>query len=434
MKKISVIGLGYVGLTTAACFASKGHQVFGIDIEDAHVENLKANKFPFFENGLEDLISVSVNNGNLSFTTLFEKAISESEFIFLCLPTPQAEDGSANLTYIKSAIDNLVPFIKPSATIITKSTVPVGTSREIQKLLREIDAPNEVEIVSNPEFLREGTAVRDMLNPVRVVIGSDSSTASNNVRDLYEDFDAPILITDLESAELIKYASNTFLASKLAFINEISRIADAYGADINTISYGMGLDPRIGSQFLSAGPGYGGSCLPKDVSALSTTASRKNIEVPLIDSIARSNEEQFNNVIKMADRASQSAGKELSNSTVAVWGLAFKAGTNDLRDSPACEIVKRLTALGVNIRAYDPKANSAAKSIIGDAAIVEDMYETLEGCDFLMVLTEWKDFSDADFGIVKKKLNSPIIVDTRNIIDTSEENLLVLSLGRSAKN
>ena len=417
MSSIAVIGSGYVGLTSAACFARHGFRVHGVDIDEQRDENLNKGIIPIFEDGLEDLVVEGIKSGLLTFTIDAHSAVSQCDFIFLCLPTPQNEDGSADLSFVENAIVELSKSIKPGSIVVNKSTVPIGTVRHVSKLLADNGAPKDVRVVSNPEFLREGIAVRDALNPGRIVIGSDSAEASVRVSELYRHFKAPTVLTDPESAEMIKYASNSFLACKISFINEMSRIADAFDADIKEVARGMGFDSRIGSQFLEPGPGYGGSCFPKDTSALLYSARLKDVEVPVIRATISSNEYQFNHVMEIIERACSESGSEIGDSKIAVWGLAFKAGTDDVRDSPACEVVRRLVKSGADICAYDPQANENARRVLPEVSILEGMYDVLEDANVLVVLTEWPEFVEADFEKVKESMSSPVVADMRNVID-----------------
>lgn len=433
MSSIAVIGSGYVGLTTSACFAYHGHRVIGIDIDETRVEDLNKGNIPIFEDGLGDMVVAGLKSGLLSFSTDAHQAVAQSEFIFLCLPTPQNKDGSADLSYIEQASKDLAPHISPGSIVVNKSTVPIGSVRYVAKILQENGAPEDVAVVSNPEFLREGIAVRDALNPGRVVIGCDSANASIRVSELYRMFKAPNVLTDPESAEMIKYASNAFLACKISFINEMSRIADAFGADIKEVARGMGFDTRIGSQFLEPGPGYGGSCFPKDTSALLYSAAKKGVAVPVINATIESNEHQFAHVLDLISNACTSSGHEIGNAKIAIWGLAFKAGTDDVRDSPAIEVVRRVANAGATVRAYDPQANDNARKVLNEVSISDGVYDVLEDADLLVILTEWPDFLEADFEKVKEMMSSPVIIDTRNILnvhDVSGTGFKIYGLGR----
>jgi len=420
MSSIAVIGSGYVGLTTAACFAHHGNEVVGVDIDVERIEKLKSGEIPIFEDGLQELVTQGLRSGNLRFTDNGKEAVQDCEFIFLCLPTPQLSDGSADLSFVQQAVKDLATSINAGTIVVNKSTVPVGSVRLVGKLLQEYGAPLDVVVVSNPEFLREGIAVKDALNPGRIVVGSDSEIANDKVAKLYEKFEAPYVLTDPESAEMIKYASNAFLACKISFINEMSRVADAFDADIKEVAKGMGFDSRIGSQFLEPGPGYGGSCFPKDTSALLYAAEQKGVEVPVIQATIASNKQQFDHVMDIVEKLCAKSTKKVEQATIGIWGLAFKAGTDDVRESPACEVVRRVLEKTSKVKAFDPQANRNAQRMFPELEILEDMYEVAKGCDLLVVLTEWSEFVEADFKLVKNNLNSPYIFDTRNILDVEK--------------
>ncbi|MFN8015353.1 MAG: UDP-glucose/GDP-mannose dehydrogenase family protein [Acidimicrobiia bacterium] len=433
MSNIAVIGSGYVGLTTAACFAYHGHKVIGVDINQERVENLNKGVIPIFEEGLEDLVVEGLKNGNLSFTLEADLAVASSEFVFLCLPTPQKEDGSADLSYVQTAIENIAKHISPNSIVVNKSTVPIGSVRKVAKMLKDHGAPEKINVVSNPEFLRESIAVRDALNPGRIVIGCDSADASVRVSELYRLFKAPTVLTDPESAEMIKYASNAFLACKISFINEMSRVADAFDADIKEVARGMGFDTRIGSQFLEPGPGYGGSCFPKDTSALLYSAAQKDVDVPVIRATIESNHQQFDHVIDIVNKATKSLNKDISEAKIGVWGLAFKSGTDDVRESPACEVVRRLVNAGASVKAYDPQANDNARKVLENVEILEDKYDVVQDSDLLIVLTEWDEFIDADYSKVLQNMDSNIVFDARNVLDfhtLSSTGFKVYGIGR----
>ena len=415
MSTITVIGSGYVGLTTAACFAHHGHDVVAVDIDVDRIEKLKSGLIPIFEEGLQDLVTAGMDSGHLSFSSDGKKAVNFSEFVFLCLPTPQLADGSADMTFVQSAIKDLATSLAPGAIVVNKSTVPVGSVRQVGELLQNCGAAKDIVVVSNPEFLREGIAVKDALNPGRIVIGSDETNVK--VAGLYDGFDSPCVLTDPESSEMIKYASNAFLACKISFINEMSRVADAFDADIKEVAKGMGFDPRIGSQFLSPGPGYGGSCFPKDTSALLYAARQKGVEVPVIHATIASNLQQFDHVMEIIEKLCLKSNKTFQQSTIGVWGLAFKAGTDDVRESPACEVVRRMLEKGAKVKAYDPQANENAKQVLPELEILEDKYDVANKCNLLVVLTEWPEFIEADFSIVKYQMDAQYIFDTRNVLD-----------------
>src|SRR4051794_22193025 len=347
MGDIAIIGTGYVGLTTGACFAHLGHTVICADVVPEKVEKLKRGEIPILEAGLEDLVREGIQSGRLRFVLGAANAVATSEFHYLCVPTPQGEDGSADLSYIEAAAAEISPLLAAGSIVVNKSTVPVGSTRRVEEALGRSD----VFVVSNPEFLREGTAVSDFLHPDRVVIGSDDQSAAIRVAALYIGVAAPLMVTDPASAETIKYASNAFLATKLSFVNAVAAVCEAVGADVNDVVLGMGYDKRIGSEFLRPGPGWGGSCFPKDTRAMLRIAQDGGYDFNLLQGVLAVNDEQFE---RPAQKVIDMAGGSVAGETIAVWGLTFKAGTDDLRDSPALEVIDRLVARGARVRAYDP--------------------------------------------------------------------------------
>src|SRR6476619_7455777 len=359
MAKIAVIGTGYVGLTTGACFAHMGHKVICADIDAAKVDSLSQGVIPIVELGLQELVREGIDGGRLSFVLGAANAAKDCEIAFLCVPTPQGDDGSADLSYIEAAAREIGPVLPYEAVVVNKSTVPVGSAKVVERVLGRPD----VKVVSNPEFLREGSAVQDFLNPDRVVIGCDDQSAALKVSSLYDKISAPVIITDPASAETIKYAANAFLATKLSFINAIAAICEGVGADVNDVVVGMGYDRRIGSEFLRPGPGWGGSCFPKDSKALLKIAHDAGYQFDLLDGVMAVNEQQFDRV---TDKIRLAVGGLLRGCCVAVWGLTFKAGTDDLRDSPALAIIRRLIAAGASVQAYDPTVNGAKAGLPDD--------------------------------------------------------------------
>jgi UDPglucose 6-dehydrogenase len=353
MAKIAVIGTGYVGLTTGACFAHMGHKVVCADIDPAKVDSLSKGVIPIVELGLQDLVAEGIGGGRLSFVLGAANAAKDCEIAFLCVPTPQGDDGSADLSYIEAAAREIGPVLPYEAVVVNKSTVPVGSAKVVERVLGRPD----VKVVSNPEFLREGSAVQDFLKPDRVVIGCDDQSAALKVSSLYDKISAPVIITDPASAETIKYAANAFLATKLSFINAIAAICEGVGADVNDVVVGMGSDKRIGQDFLRPGPGWGGSCFPKDSRALLKIAREAGYHFDLLDGVIAVNEEQFDRV---ADKILVAAGGDPSKLTVAVWGLTFKARTDDLRDSPSLAIIQRLIAAGATVQAFDPTGDGSS--------------------------------------------------------------------------
>ncbi len=415
MSTVGVIGAGYVGLTTAACLAHLGHDVTCADIDEERVRCLHKGELPILEERLPVLVSEGVETKRLRFVVGAALAAAGADVVFLAVPTPQGDDGAADLSCLDAAVREIAPELSPGAVVVTKSTVPVGTARRIQRLLDEAGA-TEARVASNPEFLREGSAVRDFLKPDRIVIGCDDPSTAVTITDLYRDVHSPTLVTDLASAELIKYAANGYLATRISFVNAISALCEAAGADVHDVALGMGYDQRIGSHYLKPGPGYGGSCLPKDVSALTFTAREMGVELPPLLAAQEVNRTQRARVTAKIVNALEG---NLAGATVAVWGLTFKANTDDLRDSPAMEIVGALAARGARVRAYDPVAGEEASQRLRDVSVVADAYEACEGADVLAVLTEWDEFRWADFTRVAEAMRGDQIVDGRNLLDAS---------------
>ena len=406
MSRIAVIGTGYVGLTTGACLAHLGHDVVCADVVETKIALLRRGEIPIVEAGLEDLVREGLAAGRLSFVLGGPAAVVDAEFIFLCLPTPQGDDGSADLSYVISAAREISPHLPPGAVVINKSTVPVGSV----DLVAEIIGRDDVAVVSNPEFLREGTAVHDCLHPDRIVIGGHDADAVRCVAQLYASLGAPHVLTDPTSAETIKYASNAFLATKVSFINAIANLSEAVGGDVREVIRGMGLDRRIGFEFLRPGPGWGGSCFPKDTQALVRIAEDADYDFALLRGVIQANAAQHQAVIR---KLKTMLGGTLRSATVAVWGLAFKAGTDDLRDSPALAVIRRVLNAGARVRAFDP----AVMKEIDGIEVVSDPYEACRGADILVVLTEWPEFAEVALDKVAELMCRPRLVDTRNVID-----------------
>ena len=406
MAQIAVIGAGYVGLTTAACFSSLGHDVVCADIDEERVARLSEGEIPIVEAGLEALVREGMEGGRLRFVVGAEVAARSVEFAYLCVPTPQGDDGSADLSYIETAARQIGPVLPAEAVVVNKSTVPVGSTRAVERVLGRDD----VVVVSNPEFLREGSAVHDFLNPDRIVIGSDDQSAAVRVASLYLGVTAPIIVTDPASAETIKYASNAFLATKISFVNAIAAVCEAVGADVKDVVLGMGYDKRIGHEFLKPGPGWGGSCFPKDSRALVHIADSAGYSFDLLQGVITVNDEQFHRVVA---KVRDAVGGELAGVKVGVWGLTFKARTDDTRDSPALRIVGLLTEAGAEVRAYDP----AIKAPVGGVDPAVDPYSVCDDADVLVLLTEWDEFRWLDFDKVAGLMRQPRIVDARNLLD-----------------
>lgn len=416
MSKIAVVGTGYVGLTTGAYLAHLGHDVICADVIPEKVERMQRGEVPIVEPGLDELVAEGLREGRLSFVLGAANAAKDSEFIFLAVPTPQGEDGSADLSYVQTAAKEIAPVLQSRAIVINKSTVPVGSTRVVEAAMER----NDVYVVSNPEFLREGSAVFDCLNPDRIVIGSEHQEAAIRVSSLFSKLQAPLIITDPASAETIKYASNAFLATKISFINAMANVCEAVGADVKEVSLGMGYDKRIGFEFLKPGPGWGGSCFPKDSRALVKIAEEAGYDFGLLRGVITVNEQQYD---KVADKIRESVGGSLEGKTIGVWGLTFKANTDDLRDSPSLYVIDRLKAMGARIKGYDVTQTSphAPKhKSLTDVEICADPYAAVDGADVLAVMTEWDEYRWLDFDKVKGLLASTTIVDARNLLDGAQ--------------
>ena len=405
MSKIAVIGTGYVGLTTGACFAHLGHDVVCADIDVNKVQRLQSGDVPIHEAGLSELVAEGLESRRLSFVVGAANAVSEADFVYLCVPTPQSDDGSVDLNYLKAAAAQISAHVRLGAIVVNKSTVPVGSTLLVEQAMGRSD----IAVVSNPEFLREGSAIADFLNPDRVVIGADDPAAADRVANLHGGIGAPIMITDPASAETTKYAANAFLATKLSFVNTIAAVCEAVGADVSDVLVAMGYDKRIGSEFLRPGPGWGGSCFPKDTRAIISMAEDAGYDFSLMRGVLKANDEQFKRVVsKVASVVS------LSGATIALLGLAFKAGTDDTRNSPALEVADLLLAQGAKVRAYDP---AVATVDIDEIVVVDDPYAACEGAEALVVLTEWDEFKLLDLDKLSESMASRHVVDARNILD-----------------
>ena len=411
--KITVIGSGYVGLTTGACLSSLGHDVICVDIDADKIAKLRDGIIPIVELGLSELVKDGITSGRLSFAVGSAEAVKNCEIAFLCVPTPQGEDGSADLSYIQMAAQDISPALPFEAIVVNKSTVPVGSTKVVERALGRPD----VKVVSNPEFLREGSAVQDFLKPDRVVIGSDDQAAAMKVASLYDGLSTRVIITDPASAETIKYAANAFLATKLSFINAIAAICEGVGADINDVVVGMGSDKRIGESFLRPGPGWGGSCFPKDSRALIKIAQDADYSFDLLKGVITVNDEQFNRVV---DKIVRAAGGDIRKKTIAIWGLTFKAGTDDLRDSPSIQIIQRLIDKGAKIQGFDPTVKNLRTGMPTDVKLCSSPKEATIGADALAVLTEWEDFkwvSPIDIASVMEGMQ---IIDARNLLNRKD--------------
>lgn len=416
MSKIAVVGTGYVGLTTGAYLSHLGHEVICADVVPEKVERMQRGEVPIHEPGLDELVAEGIREGRLSFVLGAAKAAADAEFIFLAVPTPQGEDGSADLSYVQAAAKEIAPVLKSHSIVINKSTVPVGSTRVVEAAMGR----NDVYVVSNPEFLREGSAVYDCLNPDRIVIGSEHQEAAIRVGELFSKLQAPVLITDPASAETIKYASNAFLATKISFINAMANVCEVVGADIKEVSLGMGYDKRIGPEFLKPGPGWGGSCFPKDSRALVKIAEEAGYDFGLLRGVIAVNEQQYDRV---ADKIREAVGGSLEGKTIAVWGLTFKANTDDLRDSPSLYVIDRLKAAGATIKGYDitqTVPNAPKHKSLEGVEITADPYAATDGADVLAVMTEWDEYRWLDFEKVKGQMTNASIVDARNLLDPAQ--------------
>jgi UDPglucose 6-dehydrogenase len=411
--KIAIIGTGYVGLTTGACLAHLGHEVVCADVDPEKIAKLENGVIPIVELGLAELVAEGMASGRLSFVVGSVEAAKSCDIAFLCVPTPQGEDGSADLSYVQRAAEEIAAVLPFEAIVVNKSTVPVGSTKVVERSLKRPD----VKVVSNPEFLREGSAVQDFLKPDRVVVGSDDQAAAMKVASLYDGLSTRVIITDPASAETIKYAANAFLATKLSFINAIAAICEGVGADINDVVVGMGSDKRIGENFLRPGPGWGGSCFPKDSRALIKIAEDADYSFDLLKGVIAVNDQQLNRV---ADKIRIAAGGSLSGKIVAVWGLTFKAGTDDLRDSPAIAIIERLMKFGARVQAFDPTVTDIRTGIPNDLVIASSCAEATAKADVLAVLTEWDEFKWVSPSTVAISMSGKEIIDARNLLDRKD--------------
>ncbi len=414
---ICIVGAGYVGLVTGACFAEFGVFVTCIDKDSDKIELLKKGIMPFYEPGLEDLVRRNINQGRLNFTTKLGAAVKNSLVIFIAVGTPPRGDGSADLSYVEEVAKEIAAHIKNYTVIVTKSTVPIGTGEKIRSVISaNLKEEVDFDIVSNPEFLRQGSAIEDFMRPNRVVIGAKSHQAISIMKDLYRPLyliETPFLITNIETAELIKYASNSFLATKISFINEIAILCEKVGADVNIVAKGMGLDNRIGSKFLHTGPGFGGSCLPKDTRALAQMAKEHDLNPEIIEAVIRTNERQVDFVINKIEKAF----KTIKSEVFAILGLSFKPNTDDLRESPSIKVIKILLQKGAKVRACDPAGMSNASRIFPEITYCDDAYDAANGADAVVILTEWNQFRNLDLKRLMDLLNKPYFFDMRNIYD-----------------
>jgi len=417
--KIAVIGTGYVGLVSAVCFAKLGHEVIGVDKDSSKINALQQNIIPIFEPGLKELLIEVKTAGKISFTTDLKTALNGANAVFIAVGTPQDEDGSADLTYVMAAAREISQVSSDYKVIVTKSTVPVGTGSKLEEVIKKANPQFEFSVASNPEFLREGSAVEDFMSPDRIVIGTKDDRAKKVLSEIYQKFEAKKIVhADITTAELIKYASNSFLATKISFINEMADLCEKTGGDIKQLASAIGLDSRIGSKFLNPGPGFGGSCFPKDIMAIINVAKEHDVELFLIRSVIASN---LLRKEKMVQKITNALGGNIAGKTIALLGLAFKANTDDIRYSPAITIARAL-AKTAKVRATDPEAIANSRKELSDCSNVEffdDAYEAMNGADLIVIATEWKDYFQLDFDKIKQITSARIIVDLRNIFDAA---------------
>lgn len=417
---IAVIGTGYVGLVTGACFAEFGVDVTCVDVDRQKVENLNNGIIPIYEPGLDKIVEKNVAANRLHFTTDIKHAVENALVVFLAVGTPPQPDGTPDMSYFRQAAKDVAAAMNGYKVLVTKSTVPVGTGKWLHEFVKEnLEADTEFGVASNPEFLREGAAITDFMRPDRVVIGSNDSRAIEVMKELYRPLyliETPIVITSLEAAELIKYAANAFLATKITFINEIANLCEAIGCDVHDVARGMGMDNRIGRKFLHPGPGYGGSCFPKDTRALTTVADQFGVETRIVDAVIEANERQRDTMITKLEKLVGG----LKGKRIGVLGLSFKPETDDMRESPAIDIIKAVTARGGSVTAFDPVAMVEAKHYLPDIAYANDEYEAIAGADALVIITEWNQFRALDMEKVKSLLRTPKIADLRNIYEPKD--------------
>ena len=418
--QIAVIGTGYVGLVSGACFAEFGIHVTCVDVDAAKIEKLNNNIIPIYEPGLDQIVDKNVKAGRLAFTTDLRSAVEKSQVVLFAVGTPPREDGTPDMTFYRQAAEDVAAAMNGYKVLVTKSTVPVGTGKWLSEFMAEhIPAGVEFGVASNPEFLREGAAIQDFMRPDRVVIGSNQERAIEVMKELYRPLyliETPIVVTSLEAAELIKYAANAFLATKITFINEIANLCDAIGCDVHDVARGMGMDNRIGRKFLHPGPGYGGSCFPKDTRALTTVADQFGVETRIVDAVIEANEYQRQ---AMNPKIERLVGN-LQGKTIGMLGLSFKPETDDMRESPAIDIIKFLLEGGASVRAFDPVAIGEAKHCISGIEFAKDEYDAIAGADALVIVTEWNQFRALDMGRVKSLLKAPKIADLRNIYEPED--------------
>jgi UDPglucose 6-dehydrogenase len=419
--RIAMIGTGYVGLVSGACFSEFGIDVVCVDKDEVKISRLDRGEIPIFEPGLDDLVANNVRAGRLTFTTDLKSAVREADAVFIAVGTPTRRgDGHADLSYVYGAAKEIAEAMDGYTVVVTKSTVPVGTGREVARIIRETRPDADFDVCSNPEFLREGAAISDFMRPDRVVIGTESERAQEVMRAIYRPLyliETPIVFTTLQTSELIKYAANTFLATKITFINEVADLCEKVGADVHDVARGIGLDGRIGRKFLHPGPGYGGSCFPKDTLALVKTAQDYDAPLRIVETVVDINDKRKK---QMAEKIIAACGGSVSGKTIAVLGLTFKPNTDDMRDSPSLDIVPALQAAGAKVKAYDPEGMKEAREMLPGVEMCENAYATMEGADAVSIVTEWNEFRALDIERVKKLLKQPLMVDLRNVYNPEE--------------
>jgi len=435
--RITMIGTGYVGLVSGACFADFGHDVVCVDKDRSKIDKLEAGEIPIFEPGLEALVAENVKAGRLSFSLDLAASTPISDAVFIAVGTPSRRgDGFADLSYVHKAAEEIAALMDGYTIVVTKSTVPVGTGSEVEDIIRKARPDADFSVVSNPEFLREGAAIEDFKRPDRIVVGAEDERAIKLMREIYRPLylnETPIVFTDRATSELIKYAANAFLATKITFINEMADLCEKVGANVQEVAKGIGLDGRIGGKFLHAGPGYGGSCFPKDTLALVRTAQSNNAPARIVEAVVAINDERK---LKMAERVVDACGGSLEGKTIAVLGLTFKPNTDDMRDSPSLDIVPALQAAGAAIQAFDPAGAAEAQTLLDGISYTDGPYQALEGADAVLIITEWDEFRALDLDRVKSLMKAPIMIDLRNIYlpeEMEEKGFQYYSIGRPRK-
>ena len=435
--RVAMIGTGYVGLVSGACFADFGHEVTCVDKDTGKVAALTRGEMPIYEPGLDDLVAANVKAGRLKFTEALGPAVKAADAVFIAVGTPSRRgDGHADLSFVYDAAREIAAALDGFTVVITKSTVPVGTGDEVERIIRETRGQADCAVVSNPEFLREGAAIRDFKHPDRIVVGSEDARAREVMTELYRPLylnRAPILFTDRRTAELIKYAANAFLATKITFINEIADLAEKVGADVQEVARGIGLDNRIGSKFLHAGPGFGGSCFPKDTVALLKTGQDNGAPLRIIEAVTAVNDQRKR---AMARKVAAALGGELRGKTIAVLGLTFKPNTDDMREAPSIPLITALQDMGAKVRAYDPIGMEQARAVVAHVAFCADAYDCAKGASALVIVTEWEEFRALDFERLKQAMAEPVLVDLRNVYrpaDVTRHGFTYESVGRARK-